>query len=69
MVRREPRGWRVAGMAATPFPGEPPVLLDFENLEETIRKVNLLAEEIRRRGEMENREAQQPENPQDPLRR
>ena len=69
MVRREPQGWRVAGMAATPFPGEPPVLLDFENLEETIRRVNLLAEEIGRRDEMENREAQQPENLQDSLRR
>ncbi len=50
-MRREPRGWRVAGMIATPFPGEDPVLLDFENLDETIRKVNLLADEIRRREE------------------
>lgn len=69
MVRREPQGWRVAGMAATPFPGEPPVLLDFENLQETIEKVNLLAEEIRRRGEMGTRAARQPENSQDSLRR
>ena len=69
MLRREPRGWRVAGMAATPFPGEPPVLLDFENLEATIEKVNLLAEEIRRRDETAPREAQQPQNSQDSLRR
>lgn len=69
MVRREPAGWRVAGMAATPFPGEPPVLLDFENLEATIEKVNLLAEEIQRRDEMGTREARQPENSQDSLRR
>ncbi len=69
MVRREPQGWRVAGMAATPFPGEPPVLLDFENLQETIEKVNLLAEEIQRRGEMGTREAHQPENSQESLRR
>ena len=69
MLRREPQGWRVAGMAATPFPGEPPVLLDFENLEATIERVNLLAEEIRRRDETAPREAQQPQNSQHPLRR
>lgn len=69
MLRHEPQGWRVAGMAATAFPGEPPVLLDFENLEATIEKVNLLAEEIRRRDEMAAKEAQQPQNSQDSLRR
>lgn len=68
-VRREAPGWRVAGMAAVPFPGEPPVLLDFENLEETKRKLDLLEEEIRRRSEAEPREAQLPENSEDSLRR
>jgi len=51
MVRREPEGWRVAGMAATVFEGEPPLLLDFENPEETLRKLDLLREEIHRRSE------------------
>jgi len=69
-LRREPDGWRVAGMEATPFPGELPLLLDFENLEETIRKVNLLAEEIQRRAEKEvTIQAQQTEIPEDSLRR
>jgi hypothetical protein len=48
-LRQEQVGWRVAGMVVTPFPGEPPVLLDFENLAETMRKVDQLAEEIHRR--------------------
>ncbi|MFH1920446.1 MAG: hypothetical protein ABIP48_11240 [Planctomycetota bacterium] len=69
MVRREVPGWRVAGMAAVPFPGEPPVLLDFENLEETKQKLDLLEEEIRQRSETEPREAQQPANPGNSLRR
>ena len=69
MVRREPQGWRVAGMAAFPFPGEPPVLLDFENLDKTKREMNLLAEEIARRAETGSREAHHPENSRDPLRR
>ena len=48
-LRQEPLGWRVAGMVITPFPGEPPVLLDFENLPETIGKIDQLTEEIHRR--------------------
>jgi hypothetical protein len=49
MLRKEAPGWRVAGMAATVFPGEPPILLDFENLEETQAKRAKLIEEIARR--------------------
>ncbi|NMC20955.1 MAG: hypothetical protein GYA33_11100 [Thermogutta sp.] len=49
MLRKEPGGWRIAGMAAVIFPGEPPLLLDFENMKETLRKVELLAEELERR--------------------
>jgi hypothetical protein len=49
MVRREPEGWRIAGMAANVFPGEPPVLLDFENLQEALQKLQMLKEEIARR--------------------
>jgi len=51
MVRREPEGWRIAGMAATVFPGEPPVLLDFENLQEALLKLQMLKEEIAKRGQ------------------
>lgn len=69
MVRREAPGWRVAGMAAFPFPGEPPVLLDFENLDETKRTMDLLAEEIERRTQTAARETRHPENSGDSLRR
>lgn len=49
MVRREPEGWRIAGMAARLFPEEPPLFLNFEDPEDMIRKQELAAEEIRRR--------------------
>lgn len=65
MLRREPVGWRVAGMAATVFQGEPPLLLDFENPEETLRKLELLRNEIQRRGDAESLQATQPRNPGD----
>jgi hypothetical protein len=63
MLRREPEGWRVAGMAATVFEGEPPLLLDFENPEETLRKLDSLRDEIIRRGEQEALQAAQPASP------
>jgi hypothetical protein len=69
MLRREPEGWRVAGMAATVFEGEPPLLLDFENPEETLRKLDLLREEIVRRSEPEAYQAVQPASPAGEVRR
>jgi hypothetical protein len=51
MVRREPEGWRVAGMAATVFAGRPPLLLDFEKPEETLRKLEMLQEELAKAGD------------------
>ncbi len=65
-LRRELPGWRVSGMEVTPFPGEPPVHLDFENLQETMRKVDQLAEEIHRRNETAAGEAQQAKKSQAP---
>ena len=62
MVRQVPEGWRVAGMATMVFEGEPPLLLDFENPEQTLHKLDLLREEIRRRAEMGTLQAEQPEN-------
>ncbi|MBX7167003.1 MAG: nuclear transport factor 2 family protein [Pirellulales bacterium] len=49
MVRLEEEGWRVAGMAAVLFPGEPPLFLNFEDPEDMIRKQELVAQEIERR--------------------
>ena len=72
VVRREPEGWRVAGVAAQVFPGEPPLLLNFEDPEDMFRKQQWVRQEIRRRaggsagGEMQ---AQTGENPEKSLRR
>lgn len=49
MVRLEPEGWRIAGMAAKLFPEDPPLFLNFEDPEDMIRKQELAAEEIRQR--------------------
>lgn len=49
MLRKEEHGWRIAGMATVIFEGEPPLLLDFENMSETLRKIELLSEEMERR--------------------
>lgn len=49
MLRRETEGWRVAGMAAVVFEGEPPLLLDFEQPEETMKRLDMLREEVQRR--------------------
>ncbi len=49
MVRREASGWRIAGVAATVFEGEPPLLLDFENPDEVLRQQQWVEEEFRRR--------------------
>jgi len=63
MVRLEPEGWRIAGMAAKLFPEEPPLFLNFEDPEDMIRKQELAAEEIRKRAiaaETERQAAQPP---------
>lgn len=69
MLRREPEGWRVAGMSAAVFEGEPPLLLDFENPEETLRKLELLRDEIVRRSQAEAYQASQPAGPSSEVRR
>jgi len=65
MVRREAEGWRIAGMAATVFEGEPPLLLDFEQPEETMRRLDLLREEVKRRVAKNTQQAQQGQPPQE----
>lgn len=51
MVRRGPEGWRIAGVAAPVFEGEPPLLLNFEDPEDMIRKQKMVRDELRRRSE------------------
>lgn len=61
VLRREEQGWRVVGVAWTIFPGEPPLLLNFEDPDEMLKKQQWAREEIRRRAEQENSQAKEPE--------
>ncbi len=65
VLRTGTEGWRIAGMAAVVFEGEPPLLLDFENLEEAMNKIRMLKETIEQR----ELQARQPASPQAPVRR
>lgn len=69
MVRREPEGWRVAGMATVVFPGEPPLLLDFEKPQETLKKLELVRQEIARRAQTATALPSDRPNPEDSIRR
>jgi len=48
-LRRDPQGWRIAGMATKIFPEEPPLLLDFEQPEEMMRQQQMAEQEMQRR--------------------
>lgn len=69
VLRREEQGWRVVGVAATIFSGEPPLLLNFEDPEDMIKKQQWVREEIRRRAEKENLQAKEPDNSENSMRR
>lgn len=49
LLRNEPEGWRISGMATELFPGEDPLILNFENPEEMIKKQRAAEEEMIRR--------------------
>lgn len=69
MVRRVSEGWRVAGMATVVFPGEPQLLLDFEKPQETLRKLELVREEVLRRAQTASLPPSEQQNPEDSIRR
>lgn len=69
VVRREAEGWRVVGVAAMVFPGEPPVLLNFEDPEGMEKQQQLLREEIARREKQENSQDLSGKNSPDSIRR
>jgi hypothetical protein len=56
VLRKEETGWRVAGVAAEVFPGEPPVLQNFEDPEDMFRKQEMVRKEIQRRMALEQTE-------------
>lgn len=58
VVRREQQGWRIAGVAAEVFPGEAPLILNFEDPEDMLRQQQWVREEIRRRMQKEEATAQ-----------
>ena len=60
MLRREPQGWRIAGMATKLFEDDLPLLLNFEDPEDMIRKQRLAEEEIQRRARGGQRQAAKP---------
>ena len=49
VLRLEEEGWRIAGMAVKVFDGELPLILNFEDPDDMIRKQNLAAQELARR--------------------
>ena len=53
VCRREAEGWRIAGVAAQVFPGEDPLVLNFEDPEDMMRQQQWVREEIRRRMQKE----------------
>ena len=72
MVRRESAGWRIAGTATVVFEGEPPLLLDYEDPEDTLRQLQMVHEEILRRAAQQQQrdlEARLGETTDSPIRR
>jgi hypothetical protein len=55
-LRKEPEGWRIAGMATKIFPDqELPLLLNFEDPEDMIRQQQLAEQEMIRRAQAESK--------------
>jgi hypothetical protein len=51
ILRKEPEGWRIAGMGTKLFDDAPPLLLNFEDPEDMIRKQRMAEEEMARRSQ------------------
>jgi hypothetical protein len=51
VVRLDPEGWRVVGMAMRIFDDLPPLLLNFEDPEDMLAKQELVAAELQKRAE------------------
>ena len=61
VLRREPEGWRIAGMVTKLFEGK--LVLNFEDPEDMLRKQELAAEEMERRAKAEQSQAEQQQQP------
>ncbi len=62
-LRRLDQGWRVAGMATKVFDDEPPLLLNFEDPADMLRKQQLVEQEIRRRAAAQQQQQQRSQPP------
>ena len=73
VVRLDPEGWRVVGMAMRVFEDLPPLLLNFEDQEDMLAKQEMVAEELQKRAAASQtpaaQTARQPGSPQQPARR
>jgi hypothetical protein len=72
VLRKESDGWRVAGVAAMIFPGEEPVLLNFEDPEDMKHKQQEVRNRMAREteaGAPQNLQAEQKDNPASGVRR
>ena len=69
VLRHEADGWRVAGVAATVFKGEPPLLLNFEDPADMAKKQEWLRAEVARRAKAEKPQTAAEEKPQESFRR
>jgi len=58
VLRKEEEGWRIAGMAVKVFDDQLPLILNFEDPDDVIRKQQMLAEEMEKRSQpVDNSEA------------
>ena len=60
VVRLDPEGWRVVGMAMRIFEDMPPLLLNFEDPEDMITKQELVAQELHKRAQAADAESAEP---------
>lgn len=58
ILRREPDAWRIAGMGTKLFDDQPPLLLNFEDPEDMMKKQRLAEEEMNRRSQLANKPPQ-----------
>jgi hypothetical protein len=49
ILREQPQGWRIAGMATKLFNDQPPLILNFEDPQDMVRKQQLAEQEMERR--------------------
>jgi hypothetical protein len=55
VLRQEDAGWRVVGMITRPFPDQPPVAFNYENVDELMQTKANIEQEVKRRAEADER--------------